>query len=138
MKMKLKKYLFYLISLVLTICLAFGILFLGHLDSFRDFINKIEQSSFDLRQNILSKYKEANKNIIVLAVDDESYENITSKYGSWPISRSLWAYTIDNLEKYNPDRIIFDLLFVAPDLKDKQADNMLINSVKKNNNVTFQ
>lgn len=135
MKIGLKKYLLYFISTLIVAAIILSVLLLGHFETFRDFVGKIEQSSFDLRQNIIAKYKKPNKNISIIAVDDESYEYIMNKYGAWPISRQLWADMIENIEKVNPDKIIFDLLFVKPNLNDKKADEALIKAVKENKNV---
>ena len=99
MKEEQKKVLVYWVY-GLIIILIFGfLLWLGHFRAFQDFINKIEYSSFDLRQNIISNYKKPNKDLVILAVDDSAYEYIMDKYGSWPISRKVWADTINALEK---------------------------------------
>ncbi len=114
----------------------FGLLvWLGHFSVFQDFITKIEQSSFDLRQTILSKYKTPNKDIIILSVDDATYEYIMDKYGYWPISRKIWADTINFIEKAQPKSIVMDLLFIKANLNDVSSDNALVSAIKDNNNV---
>ena len=135
MKIDFKKYLLYFISTIIVAVIILSMLWLGHFEIYRDFINKIEQTSFDLRQNITSKYKTPDKNIVIVAVDNESYEYIMDKYGEWPISRKLWADVIENIEKVNPNKIIFDLLFVKPNLNDIKADKALVDAVKKYDNV---
>lgn len=135
MKLDLKKYLLFFVSILIISGIILSVLWLGHFETFRDFVGKIEQSSFDLRQNIIAGYKKPNKDIVIIAVDDESYEYVMNNYGSWPISRKLWADVIENIEKVNPDRIIFDLLFVKPSLNDKEGDAALIKAVRENNNV---
>lgn len=120
----------------LTVIFVFGfLLWLGHFRAFQEFINKIENSTFDLRQNIVSTYKKPNKQLVILAVDDATYEYVMDKYGSWPISRKIWSDVINSLETIKPKYIIFDLLFVKPNLNDVEADNSLVESVKNNKNV---
>jgi len=133
--MKIKNLLLYIIGIIIISAVISSLFWLENFKSFREFINKIEYSTFDLRQNIISKYKIANKDIKIIAVDDESYEYIMNNYGSWPISRSLWADTITSLKKANAKSIIFDFLFIKPNLNDKKADEALIESIKGTNNV---
>ena len=133
-KMKNKK-LTYIIYTIIVILLFSLLIWLGHFAKFQEFITKIEQSSFDLRQNIIYKNKTPNKDIVILAVDDATYEYIMDKYGSWPISRQIWSDVVNSIENANPKYIIFDMLFVKPNLSDKKADNNFINTIKNNQNI---
>ncbi len=119
--------------IIILIC---GVLFYsGHSSRFRDFVLNIENASFDLRQTIVSKYKNPSQDIVILSVDDATYEYIMDKYGAWPISRKVWSDCIENIEKVNPKNIIFDMLFIKSNFSDKESDLALVNSVKKFNNV---
>lgn len=117
------------------ICIFF--LWLGNFKVFQDFITKIEQNSFDMRQAIASKYKMIDEDIVILAIDDPTYEYIMDNYGSWPISRKIWANTIELIEMADPKAIVFDLLFVKPNLNDVASDAAFVDTVKKYNNVYF-
>ena len=130
-----KKFLIYIIYAMIVAMLFGLILWLGHFKVFQEFITKVEQNSFDLRQSIISKYKKANNDIVILAVDDATYEYIMDKYGSWPISRQIWSETVEGIEIAQPKFIIFDLLFVKPNLNDIKADKSFINAVKNNKNI---
>ena len=132
--MKNKKLTYIIYTII--IALLFGLLFwLGHFAKFQEFITKTEQNTFDLRQNLIFKNKKPNKDIIILAADDATYEYIMDKYGSWPITRQVWSDIVNSIEKVNPKYIIFDLLFVKSNLYDKKADNNFINTVKNNKNI---
>ena len=130
-----KKKLTYVLYTFIIFALFTILVWLGHFSAFQDFITKIEQGSFDLRQTILSKYKKPNKDIVILSVDDATYEYIMDKYGSWPISRKIWSDTIEFIEKAQPKSIIMDLLFVKANLNDIESDKALVETVKKNDNV---
>ena len=108
------------------IVLFAAFVWLGKIKHFQDFMTKIEASSFDLRQTIVSKYKKANSDIVIIAVDDATYEYIMDKYGSWPITRKVWSDVIENVEKAEPRFIIFDMLFLKPNLADVESDKALI------------
>ena len=134
MKDKKKIVLYFLYTII--VFFIFGLLtWLGHYDVIRQFITKIENSSFDLRQSIISRHKTPNKDIVILAVDDASYEYIMDKVGTWPISRLAWANIISALEYVNPRVIAFDLLFLKPNLYDLQSDNAFASAVAQFNNV---
>ncbi len=119
--------------IILTIFLTFC--FFGNFQIFRDFITKIENNSFDLRQSVISKHKKIDNDIVILALDDATYEYIMDKYGYWPISRKVWANVVNNIEKQNPKSVIFDMLFIKPNLTDIDSDNIFIETVKKHPNI---
>lgn len=126
------KYFLYSIYIIITICLLFA--FLGH-PSIRNFFGIIENKTFDIRQSVLSSYKKVNKNIVILSVDEESYEYFLDKYGEWPISRNIYADIITYLEKQNPAVVAFDLMFVKSLKSSNNADNKLAHNIAKYDNV---
>lgn len=101
------------------------------------FIDSMENKTFDLRQNVLasSGFKKANKNIVLLVVDDASYEYLLGKYGEWPIPRDVYANVVNYIEKQKPAAIAFDLMFVKSFKSKNKADEALVNAIKNNNNV---
>ena len=99
--------------------------------NFNTFLDAVENKTFDLRQSIIVKsdYKKANKNIVIVAIDDASYEYILDKYGEWPLPRDIYAKLIDYIEAQHPKTIAFDLMFVKS-IKDSvggelNAENMV-------------
>ncbi len=105
--------------------------------NFNAFIDVIENRTFDLRQNVMINYKakSVNKNIVIVAVDDASYEYILDKYGEWPLSRDIYAKLVDYIEAQKPQSIAFDLMFVKSLKSNPEADNALVNSFKKYDNL---
>lgn len=126
------KYLLYSIYIVITIGLLFS--FLSH-PSIRSFFGTIENKTFDIRQSVLAPYKKVNKDIVVLSVDEESYEYFLGKYGEWPISRNIYADVITYLEKQKTAAISFDLMFVKSLKSSNDADNKLAKNISDNDNV---
>lgn len=102
-----------------------------------DFISKTENKTFDSRQVMLvnNHVKKPNKDIVIVAIDDASYEYLTNKYGEWPLPRTVYADLIHFLEKQNPMSISFDLMFVSS-LKSKVgADDKLANAMNSYDNI---
>ncbi len=105
--------------------------------NFNTFLDAVENKTFDLRQSIIvnSDYKKANKNIIIIAIDDASYEYILEKYGEWPLPRDIYAKIIDYIEAQHPKSIAFDLMFVKSLRSKPGADAALAETFKKYNNI---
>lgn len=101
------------------------------------FVQLMENKTFDLRQSLLvnSGQKKSHNEIVILAIDDASYEYLLSKYGEWPIPRSVYADVVNYIEKQNPSLIAFDLMFVQSIKSTPQADKKLVETIKKYDNV---
>ena len=109
-----KKYLLSALFIFIGVAFLFT-LYTSKLDKIsqaRNFLEEIENKSFDLRQNLTTKYRSANKDIVILGIDDSTYEYVIENYGEWPMPRYLYADAINYIEKQNPKLIAFDLLFV--------------------------
>lgn len=124
----------YAIGLIFFIIFAFLILKNANL---KNFIDTIENRTFDLRQSILINEgsKKANQDIVIIAIDDATYEYILDNYGEWPLPRDTYAKIVNYLEKQNPRIIAFDLMFVKSLKSKNQADKELTDVFKKYNNV---
>ncbi len=124
----------YAIGLIFFIIFAFLILKNANLNNF---IDTIENRTFDLRQSILIKEgsKKANQDIVIVAIDDATYEYILDNYGEWPLPRDTYAKIVNYLEKQSPRIIAFDLMFVKSLKSKNQADEALTDIFRKYNNV---
>jgi len=101
------------------------------------FFEVAENRSFDYRQSlkILHKQPTPNKDIIVLAIDDASFEMMWDKYGEWPVPRSVFANIIHHLEKSKPQAIIFDLMFIKSMRNETEHDAMLVKAMNSYDNI---
>lgn len=101
------------------------------------FIDVIENRTFDLRQNVLikNKAKYHNDKIVIVAIDDASYEYILDNYGEWPLPRDVYAKLVDFLQTQKPSIVAFDLMFVKSMKSAVKADNSLIEAFKKYDNL---
>lgn len=105
--------------------------------NFKTFISMIENRTFDLRQNVMIKErsKAVSDKIVIVAIDDATYEYILDRYGEWPLPRDVYARLVDYIEKQNPQSIAFDLMFVKSMKSNPNADKMLVDMMKKYDNV---
>jgi len=124
----------YTIGLIFFAIFAFLILRNANLSSF---IDSVENKTFDLRQGIMINEgaKKPNKDIVIVAIDDATYEYILDTYGEWPLPRDIYADIINYLEKQSPRAICFDLMFVKSIKSKALADETLIKAFKKYDNI---
>lgn len=126
------KYLLYMIYILITTGVLFILLTHPYI---RNFFSTIENKTFDVRQTLLAPYKKVNKNIVIVSVDEESYEYLFGKYGEWPISRGIYADMINYFEKQKPSAIAFDLMFVKSLKSSLNEDTKLAETMGKYDNV---
>ena len=119
------------LALILTLYL------LTLLTKTNDFFLGMEDKTFDMRQNALaaSGYKKTSKDIVLITIDDASYEYLLGKYGEWPIPRDIYANMIDYVELQHPRSIAFDLMFVKSMKSKNSADEILASAIKRYKNV---
>lgn len=124
----------YAIGLFFFALFAFIILKNANLASF---VDTVENRTFDLRQSILINEgaKKPSEDIVIVAIDDATYEYILDNYGEWPLPRDTYTKVINYLEQQSPRSIVFDLMFVKSIKSSNGADEMLINSFQKYNNI---
>lgn len=129
----LKKILYILWILILGFLIIFGL----KNGNYKTFISSMENRSFDIRQDYISSagLRKHNNNIIIIAIDDASYEYILEKYGEWPLDRSVYAKLTDYIESQSPKSIAFDLMFVKSIKSSSNSDEALIDIFKKYDNV---
>lgn len=99
------------------------------------FIDGIENKTFDLRQSVISKHKTASKDIILITIDDASYEYALDNIGEWPLPRGLYADLVEFVEKQNPKMLAFDMLFVKSAKNNATEDAKLAKVFRKYDNL---
>ncbi len=132
--MNKKKFDFFIYAFIFVFVFA-AIIYAGKFYAFGKFVMGVECKTFDIRQNIILPHKKNNSDIVIISVDDPSYEYIVEKFGTWPVPRDFWANLIKGLEVVNPKFIAFDLLFTKHLNALEKGDKELIEAVRNNKNV---
>lgn len=127
-------YVTYALSFILTVLI---IVLMVRVLKVGDFFTTMENNTFDLRQNlsVQNGYKKPSKNIVLITIDDPSYEYLLGKYGEWPIPREVYAKLINYVEAQNPKAIAFDLMFVKSMKSSHAGDSALVNAMNKYDNI---
>ena len=129
----LKKILYILWVLILGFLIIFGL----KNGNYKTFLSSMENRSFDIRQEYISSIglRQHNNDIVIVAIDDASYEYILEKYGEWPLDRTIYAKLTDYIESQSPKSIAFDLMFVKSIKSNENSDKALVDIFKKYDNV---
>ncbi len=122
-------YIILTVSLILVLWLLAGVF---KMDSF---FREIESKSYDLRLKWSTTRPQVNKDIAIIAIDDNSIEFLEDEYGRWPWSRNAYTDLINYLEKGHVKFIAFDLMFIGKDKGLEHFDKQLVNSIVSNDNV---
>ena len=135
MKKFFRKYILYLIFILFGNLFILA-LFTGKINPFvSKFFESIEDKTFDIRQEITSVHREPNKDIIIVGINDNSYDYITENYGEWPMPRYIYADIVDYIEAQNPKTVAFDLLFQKSLKSTNNDDERVANLFKKYDNL---
>ncbi|MBF5003183.1 CHASE2 domain-containing protein [Diaphorobacter caeni] len=76
---------------------------------------------------------EANRDIVIVAIDDRSIEAI----GRWPWRRALHAQLLDQITEQSPRAVGLDVLFSEPDADYPGDDTILSQAIARNGNVVL-
>lgn len=122
---------------LITVSIMLAVFLIANNAMITGFFNDTENKSFDYRQSLLVKHRhlKPSKDIVIIAIDDGSYEYILDKYGEWPISRNVYTKIIERVEANSPKAIVFDLMFIKSFKSDVNADNLLAQTMSKYKNV---
>ena len=127
----LKKFFYIFCSILLTLVIFYGFTHV-QIDSF---VEGIENKTFDIRQSVLAKDRKSSDDIVIVTIDDASYEYFLDNVGEWPLPRGLYADVVQYLEAQNPKMIAFDMLFVKSAKNNSVEDKKLASVFKRYNNI---
>jgi adenylate cyclase len=75
--------------------------------------------------------------IVVVAADEHSLEQLADYAGRWPWPRSVHGEMVQGIEAQKPRAIVFDVMFFEPDIFRLDADELFNKTVARYSNVFF-
>lgn len=103
--------------------------------NFENLFEEYELKTYDLRAQMAANNRLYNKDIVILAIDDDSLEVLQDDLGRFPWSRDVYAKAIKYLQKHGVDIIAFDLMFVGHQRGFEHLDKKLVDTIAKYDNV---
>ena len=116
-----------LFSMNLTIILVVLSILLNQ----RQILQRWDNLFYDLESTSITR--PANDKIVIVAIDDDSLHIL----GKWPWSRATHARLLTYLSKAGVAAIGMDLLFMEPDLRYPEDDQLLTAAIEKNGHVVL-
>lgn len=71
----------------------------------------LEDDAYDTRMSLSAKPNTGDPDIVILDVDNPSYDVFKEQFGRWPPTRIVWSETVKYLSRGNPRVIVFDVMF---------------------------
>jgi CHASE2 domain-containing sensor protein len=63
-----------------------------------------------------------DKDIVIVDIDEASLAEMAKEYGRWPWPRQVLGEFVQQIEKQNPQAIVFDIVFSDPDVFNPASD----------------
>lgn len=92
-------------------------------------LESIELKTLDFRFRQLDKPKRANKEVLLITIDDRSIEEFRKNRIFWQWPRSIYSVVTDYLKKSNAKIIIYDILFIDPDIDRLDSEGIIMDSL---------
>lgn len=109
------------------------------------FVQNVELQTYDLRVAATARQGQPSRDIVVVAIDNESIRRMEPLVGRWPWPRLVHADVIDYLAAAGAKVIGYDVLFAERDLRrfdvlgtewtGEESDKTLVESTRKAGNV---
>lgn len=113
-----------LIAAVLSVVVA-GLFILG-------FFRELELKSLDVRFQWRGPRDVAHSDLVIIAIDQQTFKGCQDRY---PYPREYYATLVENLAEVGVRRIMFDIQFTEPDMKNPKGDSILAAAVERYGNV---
>ncbi|GLX79895.1 adenylate/guanylate cyclase domain-containing protein [Thalassotalea insulae] len=117
--------------------LTLGLLLISCVALYQQWFLRADFYLFDRQQQVLLTSKPADQQIVIIAIDDVSLEQMMQVAGRWVWPRSVHAELIEGLQAFAPQAIAFDILFSEKDIYRPDADSYLNEVLSDYTNVFF-
>lgn len=93
----------------------------------------LETGTYDARMKWSLEPAKADKSIVIVDVDNPSFEILKESFGRWPWTRMAWAAAIDYIADGHPKVVAFDFKFGGSE--DPKVDGAFAESIRSAHNV---
>jgi adenylate cyclase len=97
----------------------------------------MKQSAFDMMVRYRLVVPQADKDIVIVDIDEASLASMAKEYGRWPWPRQVLGEFVEQLEKQHPKAVVFDILFSDPDVYNPDSDRYFDAAIAETHNTYF-
>jgi len=121
-------YLYLSALLTLFVLLDAGIFHVG--ENMRD-------KAFDLMVKNRLIVPQADKDIVIVDINEASLSAMAQEYGRWPWPRQVMGEFLENIQAQQPKAVVFDILFSDPDVFNPDSDAYFNEVIAGTSNTFF-
>ncbi|MDO8351172.1 MAG: CHASE2 domain-containing protein [Gallionella sp.] len=97
----------------------------------------MRQGAFDMMVRYRLVVPEADKDIVIVDIDEASLAAMAKEYGRWPWPRQVLGEFVEQIEKQHPQAVVFDILFSDADVYNPDSDAYFDAAIADTNNTYF-
>jgi len=97
----------------------------------------MKQGAFDMMVRYRLNVPPADKDIVIVDINEASLAAMAKDYGRWPWPRQVLGEFVEGIEAQHPKAIVFDILFSDPDVYNADSDAYFDAAIAKTNNTYF-
>lgn len=108
-------------SFYLYLAAVFSILIIAD-SAYFHFTAEMKQAGLDMMVRYRFIVPEPDKDIVIVDIDEASLAGMAREYGRWPWPRRVMGEFVKQIEKQNPQAVVFDIIFSEPDIYNPASD----------------
>jgi adenylate cyclase len=97
----------------------------------------MKNKAYDLIMKTRFQQPAADRDIVIVDIDEGSLAAMAPEYGRWPWPRSITAGLVEGIAAQNPRAIVLDIMFSDPDVFNADGDRYLREVVARTPNTFF-
>ena len=105
--------------------------------TFLHLTTNMKQGAFDMLVRYRLVVPKPDPNIVIVDINEASLSAMAKEYGRWPWPRQVLGEFVEQIEKQQPQAIVFDILFSDPDVYNPDSDNYFDAVIANTNNTFF-
>jgi CHASE2 domain-containing sensor protein len=98
---------------------------------------EMRQGAFDMMVRYRINPPKPDPDIVIVDINEASLSAMAKEYGRWPWPRQVLGEFLEQIEKQQPQAIVFDILFSDADIYNADSDTYFNNAVAANQNTFF-
>jgi adenylate cyclase len=97
----------------------------------------MRDKAFDLMVKNRVIVPKADKDIVIVDINEASLSAMAGEYGRWPWPRQVMGEFLENIQAQQPKAVVFDILFSDPDVYNPDSDAYFNDVIAGTNNTFF-
>ena len=123
-------------SFYLYLAALFSVLMIAD-TAFLHLTANMKQGAFDMMVRYRIVVPEADKDIVIVDINEASLAVMSRDYGRWPWPRQVLGEFVEQIEKQHPKAVVFDILFSDADVYNPDSDAYFNGVIAGTDNTYF-